>query len=78
MAMFHAEPNRSIPDDQGNTPYIMAWGERQPCTVDHRDWTVRVWDSVAGHYTACHSLTPAQIAYACRTAWPRLWAARKR
>jgi len=26
------------------------------------DGTVRVWDSVAGHYTACHSLTPRQIA----------------
>lgn len=24
--------------------------------------TVRVFDSVAGHYTTCHSLTPAQVA----------------
>jgi hypothetical protein len=22
---------------------------------------VRVWDSVAGHYTSCHSLTPRSI-----------------
>ena len=26
------------------------------CTVD-ADGTVRVWDSVAGHYTTCHSLS---------------------
>jgi len=26
------------------------------------DGTVRVWDSVAGSYTTCHSLTPRQIA----------------
>lgn len=25
------------------------------------DRTVRVWDSVAGHYTTCHRLTPAAI-----------------
>lgn len=24
------------------------------------DGTVRVWDSVAGHYTTVHALTPAQ------------------
>jgi hypothetical protein len=24
--------------------------------------TVRVWDSVAGYFTTCHSLTPAQVA----------------
>ena len=24
---------------------------------------VRVWDSVAGYYTTCHSLTAAQIKY---------------
>jgi len=23
------------------------------------DGTVRVWDSIAGHYTTCHSMTPA-------------------
>lgn len=27
------------------------------------DGTVRVYDSVAGHYTTCHSLTPAQERY---------------
>lgn len=26
------------------------------------DGTIRVWDSVAGHYTMCHSLTQRQIA----------------
>lgn len=28
------------------------------CLVS-RDGTVRVWDSVAGHYTTCHSLSSA-------------------
>ena len=28
------------------------------------DGTVRVWDSVAGHYTLCHSLSGAAIARA--------------
>lgn len=32
------------------------------------DGTVRVWDSVAGHYTRCHNLTPAQVAGARRRA----------
>lgn len=32
------------------------------------DGTVRVWDSVAGHYTRCHSLSPRRIARARREA----------
>lgn len=28
------------------------------CTVDAAG-SVRVWDSTAGHYTLCHSLSPA-------------------
>ena len=32
------------------------------------DGTVRVWDSVAGHYTAAHALTARQIASARRRA----------
>jgi len=32
------------------------------------DGTVRVYDSVAGHYTRCHSLTPRRIARARREA----------
>lgn len=31
----------------------------------HPDGDVLVWDDIAGHYTRCHSLTPAQQAY-CR------------
>ena len=27
---------------------------------------VRVWDDVAGHYTVCHDLTPAQVRYVVR------------
>lgn len=30
------------------------------CTVD-ADGTVRVYDSIAGYYTTCHSLTDAAI-----------------
>lgn len=30
------------------------------CTVAS-DGTVRVWDSVAGHYTACHSLSESAV-----------------
>lgn len=41
------------------------WGYR--ARVDP-DGTVRVWDSVAGHWTLCHALTPRQIAYVRRTA----------
>lgn len=40
---------------------VFAKGDRVRATVD-TDGTVRVWDSVAGHYTRCHSLTTAQIA----------------
>jgi hypothetical protein len=32
------------------------------------DGSVRVYDSVAGHYTTCHALTPAQVASARRRA----------
>lgn len=42
------------------------------------DGTVRVWDSVAGHYTRCHSLTAAQIASAQRrSGWAAVARARR-
>lgn len=42
------------------------------------DGTVRVWDSVAGHYTRCHSLTPAQVASAQRrSGWSAIVRARR-
>jgi hypothetical protein len=34
------------------------------------DGAVRVWDSVAGHYTRCHTLTAGQIRSA-RARWAR-------
>lgn len=40
---------------------VRCWNTITTATAD-TDGTVRVWDSVAGHYTTCHSLTPAQIA----------------
>jgi hypothetical protein len=42
------------------------------------DGTVRDWDSVAGHYTRCHSLTPAQITSAQRrSGWAAIARARR-
>ncbi len=42
------------------------------------DGTVRVWDSVAGHYTRCHSLTATQIASAQRrSGWAAIARARR-
>lgn len=35
------------------------------------DGTVRVWDSVAGHYTTAHALTAGQLRSA-RARWARL------
>lgn len=36
--------------------------------IVNADGSVGVYDSVAGHYTTCHALTPAQIASARRRA----------
>ncbi len=33
-------------------------GVRENRVMVDEDGTVRVWDSVAGHYTLCHSLSP--------------------
>ena len=33
-------------------------GVRTHRVMVDEDGTVRVWDSVAGHYTVCHSLSP--------------------
>lgn len=41
------------------------WGYRASVEPDG---TVRVWDSVAGHWTLCHALSPQQIAYVRRMA----------
>jgi hypothetical protein len=34
----------------------------------YEDGQVRVWDSVGGYYTTCHSLTDNQVAYVKRMA----------
>lgn len=39
--------------------FVRAWHGRYPAHADP-DGTVRVYDPCAGHFTACHSLTPAQ------------------
>ena len=36
-------------------------GVRTHKCIVSADRTVRVWDSVAGYYTSCHSLTPAAM-----------------
>ncbi len=57
------------------TTTVRAWGKSAKAyaeRVRQQDGTeriaVRVYDDVAGHYTTCHSLTPAQVRYvAART-----------
>lgn len=44
-----------------------AWHWMLDCSVD-ADGTVCVLDTIAGHYTHCHSLTESQIAEARRIA----------
>lgn len=41
----------------GNTVRVMVDGD-----------AVRIWDRIAGHYTLCHSLTPAQTRRIARRA----------
>ncbi len=45
------------------TTTIRAWGQSSQAYAEHDGHTivVRVWDEIAGHYTVCHSLTPAQM-----------------
>jgi hypothetical protein len=48
---------------------IMCWGTMQTRRVMvDADGTVRVWDSVAGHYTLCHGLNAGQQARIRRAA----------
>ncbi len=42
------------------TTTVRWHGKSVPATCD-ADGTVRVYDAVAGHYTVCHELTPAQV-----------------
>lgn len=43
-------------------------GAKQHRLSVDRDGTVRVWDSVAGHYTTCHSLGRSALARIRRAA----------
>jgi hypothetical protein len=43
-------------------------GVRENRASVDRDGTVRVWDSVAGHYTTCHSLGRSALARIRRAA----------
>jgi hypothetical protein len=38
----------------------VKWNGKTAQATADQDGTVRVWDSVAGHYTTCHSLTERQ------------------
>jgi hypothetical protein len=40
---------------------VRTWGGTYPAYADEYG-IVRVYDSIAGHYTVCHSLTPRQQA----------------
>ena len=44
------------------TTTVRTWGTRAAAYADAQG-VVRVWDSIAGHYTLCHSLTAAQVRY---------------
>jgi hypothetical protein len=43
------------------TVAVKCWGRKIEAYAD-ADGTVRVYDSVAGYYTVCHSLTKGQEA----------------
>jgi hypothetical protein len=45
------------------TIMVRCWGQMVPAIYDG---AVRVWDSVAGAYTVCHSLTARQVARVIR------------
>ena len=44
------------------TTTVRTWGCRTTAYADVAG-VVRVWDSVAGHYTTCHSLSVGQVRY---------------
>jgi hypothetical protein len=46
--------------------YVYWLGSRVAACADD-EGVVRVWDSVAGHYTTCHSLTRRQIQHVRRS-----------
>lgn len=45
------------------TTNIRAWGKTAKAYAERSgdQIIVRVYDDVAGHYTVCHTLTPAQV-----------------
>lgn len=44
------------------TTRVRFYGESVSAYADAQG-VVRVWDSVAGHYTVCHHLSPGQMRY---------------
>lgn len=54
--------NATIKNETKLTVRANAFGKIETirCLVD-ADGTIRVWDSVAGHYTTCHSLSESAI-----------------
>jgi len=49
-------------DTRPTATTVRTLGSRTRATCDDRG-VVRVWDSVAGHYTVCHSLSATQERY---------------
>lgn len=47
------------------TVNVKIWGGSHKAYATENG-KVRVWDDVAGHYTICHDLTPAQVRYVVR------------
>lgn len=45
------------------TTNVRAWGQSTKAYAERNGdaIVVRVYDNIAGHFTVCHSLTPAQV-----------------
>lgn len=56
----------------------VRWNNERVSAYADTQGVVRVYDSVAGHYTVCHSLTPSQVERVRRLTQPRGKISRRR
>jgi len=63
MSEFHCDQGRKAAPKRMNPPAanVRIWGGKHSAYFDADSNQVRVWDSVAGYWTTCHSLTANQI-----------------
>ena len=59
---MNATNNKEHDMNKPDTINVRTWNTTAPACCG-ADGTVRVWDSVAGHYTTCHRLTAGQLRY---------------